>query len=59
MIDKNKWTKIDWSQYNTETKTYIGSTQYAEFELDSKNEPILKSNFKNIAVNGAIQPTNL
>lgn len=59
MIDKSKWEKVDWSQYNIETKTYIGSTQYAEFELDFENESILNSDLKNIAVNGTVQSTNL
>ena len=60
MMIKKQYNKMDWSQCNLETATYIGNpNNYTEFELVSDERPILEENIKNMTVNGIVQSTNL
>ena len=54
-----QYTPIDWSKFNPEKLTPIGSNQYTSAELETDDIPISECNFVNIAINGIIQPTDL
>lgn len=59
MINKNNYSKIDWSNYNPRQDTFIGSTQYFEREIPVEKPIILNTNLENVCIDRGVECTDL
>lgn len=59
MINKNNYSKIDWSNYNPKQETFIGSTQYFEREIQVEKLIILNTNLENVSIDRGVECTDL
>ena len=57
MIDKSKWTKVDWSNYSCEKETHIGNN--VAFSCIITESGKIQSDDEGIAVYGSINKTCL